>query len=63
MIQPLKIIGFAGTGLFKLFKAIGKALSSKEDPLIIELRTEVSNALTQYIDTDLKAARNSLTAT
>lgn len=62
IIQPFKYMGFAGIGLFKIFKAIGKSLS-KEDPLIVELRSEVSNALTQFIDTDLKAAKNSLTAT
>lgn len=56
-------MGFAGVGLFNLFKAIGKSLSGKEDPMIVELRSEVSNALTQFIDIDLKAAKNSLTAT
>lgn len=60
---PFKLIGFAGIGLFSLVRAIGKSLSGKEDPLIIELRKEVNNALVQYIDTDLKGARNSLTAT
>ena len=60
---PFKLIGFAGIGLFGLVKAIGKSLSGKEDPLIVELRNEVNNALVQYIETDLKGARNSLTAT
>jgi len=63
MVQPFKFIGFAGVGLFNLFKALGKSLSRKEDPLLVDLRNEVSNALTQFIETDLKAAKNSLTAT
>ena len=46
IIQPIKFIGFAGVGLFNLFKALGKSLSGKEDPLLVELRNEVSNALT-----------------
>lgn len=50
-------------GIFNLIKALGKSIGGKEDPLIIELRDEVNNALTQYIETDLKASRNSLTAT
>lgn len=62
-IVPFKYIGFAGMGLYTLVKAIGKALSSKEDPLITQLRDEVNQALSLYIETDLKASRNSLTAT
>ena len=60
---PFKLIGFAGIGLFSIVKAIGKQFTGKEDPLIAELRKDVNNALVKYIDTDLKAARNSLTAT
>ena len=50
-------------GLFTLAKSIGRLLSSKEDPLITQLRDEVNQALTQYIETDLRSTRNSLTAT
>jgi len=60
---PFKLIGFAGIGLFSIVKAIGKQLTGKEDPLIADLRKEVNNALVKYIDTELKAARNSLTTT
>ena len=60
---PFKLIGFAGMGLFSIVKAIGTSLTSKEDPLITELRSEVNNSMVQYIETELKAARNSLTAT
>jgi len=61
--MPFKYIGFAGIGLFTLIKAIGKAMGGKEDPLIAQLREEVNQALSLYIETDLKASRNSLTAT
>lgn len=63
MLSPFKVIGFAGVGLYKVLQAIGKSISKKEDALLIELRAEVSNALTLFIETDLKAAQNSLTAT
>ena len=63
MLSPFKVIGFAGVGLYKFLQAIGKSLQKKEDPLLQELRVEVSNALTLFIETDLMAAKNSLTAT
>ena len=61
--STFKVIGYAGKGLYTLITAIGKTFSGKEDPLITGLRNEVNNALTLYVETDLKATRNSLTAT